>query len=286
MDEDNYESTDPADDSLPNDLTMPESGSSDAPATSVDQSSPSFAVDNAFPNTDNDEGNENDETFGSLLARVANTVVTIAKSWMLGPAEQEQATTRQGKTGVETNRIGELIDETMEDVDDLDFAPTPYLAGPGCYVDGTGVYQRALPGTVKGERYGKTDEALEEGESVTVSLWSYDADEEEWVDSDEDQEDVYDSFWYQGLTLPSYGVFVKIRYNPENSRWEIVEVPRLEGTMAADLNENGYANATVFGYALKVYASYVQTSAINSGTKVIVGWNTQNKRWEVVGRAC
>ena len=136
------------------------------------------------------------------------------------------------------------------------------------------------------DRYGKTDAALTAGGKVTVSLWSYDADEEEWVDSDEDQEEVYDSFWYQGLTLPSYGVFVKIRYCPENSRWEIVEVPRLEGTMAADLNENGYANATVFGYAMKVYASYVQTSAINSGTKVIVGWNTQNKRWEVVGRAC
>ena len=159
-------------------------------------------------------------------------------------------------------------------------------AGPNCYVDDMGVYQRQKRSTPAEEKYGVTDDALTAGGSVTVSLWSYDADEEEWVDSDEDQEDVYDSFWYQGLTLPSYGVFVKIRYCPENSRWEIVEVPRLEGTMAADLNENGYANATVFGYAMKVYASYVQASIINSGTKVIVGWNTQNKRWEVVGRAC
>ena len=201
-------------------------------------------------------------------------------------ADHEEAQVKERLSGSKWNTFLQLFREFALSLEDGVSQANHALAGPGCYVDGTGVYQRALPGTVKGERYGKTDEALEEGESVTVSLWSYDADEEEWVDSDEDQEDVYDSFWYQGLTLPSYGVFVKIRYCPENSRWEIVEVPRLEGTMAADLNENGYANATVFGYAMKVYASYVQTSAINSGTKVVVGWNTQNKRWEVVGRAC
>ena len=127
------------------------------------------------------------DTVVPIMQEVGDTFASLAESEHLRHARAEHERLAHGAG--------------MDDLKDDAVFMTPYLAGPGCYVDGTGVYQRALPGTAKDQRYGKTDEALEEGESVTISLWSYDADEEEWVDSDEDQEDVYDSFWYRGLTI-------------------------------------------------------------------------------------
>jgi hypothetical protein len=159
--------------------------------------------------------------------------------------------------------------------------------GANCFVSGAGVYHRQKQITPSQECYGVTDSALTEGDSVTVSLWSFD---ESWSDTGDNQEDVYDSFLYQGLTLPS-GVMVRIRYCPENSRWEIVWVPWLDGTMGADLNSGSSASFTpsdsgVSG-TLTVYAPVVLSSGkISSGKIVTAKWHTMKKHWEAVEREC
>jgi hypothetical protein len=160
--------------------------------------------------------------------------------------------------------------------------------GANCYVDGTGVYHRQKRSTPLVEKYGVTDSALTEGDSVTVSLWS--CDDGSWYDTDEDQEDVYDSFMYQGLTLPA-GVMVKIRYCTENSRWEIVWVPWLDGTMAADLDSGSSATVNISDNGvtgtLTAYAPAVLTSGtISSGKHVTAKWKAQAKHWEAVEREC
>ena len=194
MDEDLFDPIESVDEGLPSDVFPSGVGFGDL---STDTTEPARLSDAGTSSSDADD---DASTSDDLAEQAAAAIDAIVDSSEPASDDQQHDPEEQRKTGSQANQLTDYL-VASEDVDDLDFAPTPFLAGPGCYVDGTGVYQRALPGTAKGERYGKTDEALEEGESVTVSLWSYDADEEEWVDSDEDQEDVYDSFWYRGLTI-------------------------------------------------------------------------------------
>jgi hypothetical protein len=131
--------------------------------------------------------------------------------------------------------------------------------------------------------YGVTDDALVAEGSCTVSIWKGGA------DTEENQEDVYACESLYALTLPA-GVYVRIEYRPNMERWEIVEIPTLDGTLSGDLAAGDSATmalASPLSGNLTVYAPWVQgTSSIASGKKVTAGWNIQNQRWEVVGREC
>ena len=140
------------------------------------------------------------------------------------------------------------------------------------------------------EQEGITDEDLIEGQSITVSIWAYDEDEEEQVDTTRNITDVYDGFLYQGLTLPK-GTFVRIKYNYQNKRWEITYVPRLSGTLGTTLNYNGTAtfnpNDTGVTGTLTVYPPLtLRIGSIASGKYVYVDWSVMKARWEVIMREC
>jgi len=142
------------------------------------------------------------------------------------------------------------------------------------------------------DHYGITDTTLTANGNCTVSIWSHTAGANgangTWSDTGDNQEDVYDSFWYRGLTLPS-GVNVTISYTPENSRWEIVEVPWLQGTIAESVSAGDTTTFTptssgVSGTLTVTMPEEASTDA--PASTVRIAWDTQLKRWEIRMAKC
>lgn len=98
---------------------------------------------------------------------------------------------------------------------------------------------------------------------------------------------VYTSGWLSGLTLPPY-VDVKIRWNPQKHRPEIVEVPTLDGTLTTSVSSGGSGTFTYRGtsYTLTVHAPWVMGDAIDADTKVKIAWDPKYRYWEIRGRGC
>ena len=154
-----------------------------------------------------------------------------------------------------------------------------------------------------GPLYGKTDEAKVTSNSigVTVSIWEYSNSPISggwgWHDTGDNIEGVCGNPFHTFIQVPK-DLLVKLEYSIAAERWEIAEVPEIDGCIeGANLQPNGsgtfrpdstaYNGETAPSGTIIVYAPYVLTSGtIGAGKKITVRWKHWKRRWEVVAREC